>query len=57
MIKFVCDGEEGVIDQFGFVRWGGFGFHLEDVHFNPLTDLIKSLEDAYLKALFDSIRI
>lgn len=55
MIKFVCDGEAVVIDQSGFVRWGCCGFHLEDIKPSPV--LINALEDAYLNALFDSIRI
>ena len=54
-IRFVCDNEEGVIDQSGYVRWGGWGFHLEDI--KPDKILTNALEDAYLKALFDSIRI
>jgi len=57
MIRFKCDGYEGVMDREGFVRWGSIGFHIEDVVLNPSTSLTRVLEDVYLKALFDSIRI
>ena len=31
MKKFKLDGIIGIIDQFGFVQWGGIGCHLENL--------------------------
>lgn len=52
-IRFVCDGEAGVIDHSGFVRWSGVGFHLQDVRFDKESNLVKTLRIALKGSPFE----
>ena len=55
MIKFSYCGEQGIIDDSGFIRIGNVGFHIEDVIFDPkkhkfLNILRKSLKGNKLES-------